>query len=86
MDELRNQFLSLSSIRSMNAIFSTIANDEMYQINGLMMLTDISGINLKDLNLQNDPAIQKYYQEINVIFYSKRRKKISTILSIIYLK
>lgn len=57
----------------MNAVFISMFEDEMFQVNGVVMLFDMTGVNLKVISTFNDPESVRYHKESQVIKYQNKR-------------
>ncbi|CAD5126688.1 DgyrCDS14757 [Dimorphilus gyrociliatus] len=62
-EEIKKKYSFFEFMKVMNLIFVSIMEDEMFQVNGIVMIFDMTGISLKMMSMFNDPDSLKYNKE-----------------------
>ncbi|CAD5126782.1 DgyrCDS14827 [Dimorphilus gyrociliatus] len=62
-EELKKKYRFSEFMKVMNVVFVSLMKDEMFQVNGIVLLFDMTGINLKIMTLFNDPDSVDYQKD-----------------------
>ncbi|CAD5112641.1 DgyrCDS1855 [Dimorphilus gyrociliatus] len=62
-DEYKRDYKFSVMVKVMNTVFISLMDDEMFQVNGVVMFFDMTGVTLKMISTFNDPESIKYHKD-----------------------